>query len=154
MATVASRPGTVCSILRTNPAHVPPSHWIWLAFQLCVGTWGFCRVPVKRRIGTAVLSRAGFVGAGRPRSSSGRPLLEGRGEGLPLDERGRPVLTNPARDRTAVPMRRFTGTRQKPHVPTQSWNASHIQWDGGTCAGFVRSIEQTVPGRDATVAMT
>jgi phospholipase C len=39
-------------------------------------------------------------------------------------------------------------------VPTQSWNASHIQWDGGACGGFVRSVEQTVPGRDARVPMT
>src|SRR5215472_6292940 len=81
-------------------------------------------------------------------------MLGDRGDGLPLDEDGRPTPTNLAGDGTVVGMRRFTGTRQRPHVPTQSWNASHIQWDGGTCGGFVRSIEQTVPGRDATVAMT
>jgi phospholipase C len=39
-------------------------------------------------------------------------------------------------------------------VPTQSWNASHLQYDEGACTGFVRSIEQTLPGRDASVAMT
>jgi len=81
-------------------------------------------------------------------------LLGDRGDGLPLDEHGLPSPTNLAGDGTEVRMRRFTGTRQRQHVPTQSWNASHIQWDGGTCAGFVRSIEQTVPGRDASVAMT
>src|SRR5262252_697423 len=81
-------------------------------------------------------------------------MLAGRGDGLPLDENGLPTPANLAGDGTAVRMRHFTGTRQRPGVPTQSWNASHIQWDGGTCAGFVRSIEQTVPGRDASVAMS
>jgi phospholipase C len=81
-------------------------------------------------------------------------MLAGRGDGLPLDDHGMPTPANPAGDGTAVRMRHFTGTRQKLQVPTQSWNASHLQWDGGTCAGFVRSIEQTVPGRDASVAMT
>src|SRR5713101_3554279 len=78
-------------------------------------------------------------------------MLAGRGDGLPLDERGMPSPVNKAGDGTLVPMRRVTGTRQKPGVPTQSWNAAHIQWDGGTCEGFVRSIEQTLPGRDASV---
>src|SRR5215470_2198217 len=65
-----------------------------------------------------------------------------------------PSPVNKASDGTLVPMRRFTGTRQKAGVPTQSWNATHIQWDEGTCEGFVRSIEQTLPGLDASVAMT
>src|SRR6266704_650420 len=81
-------------------------------------------------------------------------MLRDRGDGLPLDEHGLPAPTNLAGGGTVVGMRRFTSTRQRPQVPTQSWNASHIQWDGGTCAGFVRSIEQTVPGRDASAAMT
>jgi phospholipase C len=81
-------------------------------------------------------------------------MLAGRGDGLPLDERGMPSPVNKAGDGSAVPMRRFAGTRQTPGVPTQSWNAAHIQWDEGTCEGFVRSIEQTLPGKDASVAMT
>jgi phospholipase C len=81
-------------------------------------------------------------------------MLGDRGDGLPLDDRGLPTPTNLAGDGTAVRMRHSTGTRQKPGVPTQSWHANHIQWDGGACAGFVRSIEQTLPGRDASVAMT
>ena len=55
---------------------------------------------------------------------------------------------------TVIRMHRFAGTRQRAAVPTQTWNASHIQWDGGTCAGFVRSVEKTLPGRDASVPMT
>jgi phospholipase C len=81
-------------------------------------------------------------------------MLEGRGDGLQLDSYGMPSATNLAGDGTVVQLRRFAGTRQKSGVPTQSWNASHIQWDQGTCAGFVRSIEQTVPGLDASLAMT
>jgi len=81
-------------------------------------------------------------------------MLADRGDGLPLDDQGKPALVNKAGDGTTVRMQRFTGTRQKPGVPTQSWNASHIQWDRGTCDGFVRSIEQTLPGSDASVAMT
>jgi phospholipase C len=75
-------------------------------------------------------------------------------DGLPLGPDGLPSAVNFAEDGTAVPMRRFTGTRQKVGVPTQSWNASHIQWDQGKCGGFVRSIEQTQPGRDPSIAMT
>src|SRR5215475_8491658 len=81
-------------------------------------------------------------------------MLGGRGDGLPLDENGLPTPANLAGDGTAVRMRHFTGTQQKPHVPTQTWNASHIQWDGGANDGFVRSIEQTLPGQDGSVAMT
>jgi len=81
-------------------------------------------------------------------------MLAGRGDGLPLDDRGMPSPVNKAGDGTAVRMHRFTGTEQMPHVPTQSWNASHIQWGEGACDGFVRSIEQTLPGYDASVAMT
>jgi phospholipase C len=81
-------------------------------------------------------------------------MLAGRGDGLPLGAHGMPSPENKTTNGIAVRMRHFAGTRQKQSVPTQSWNASHIQWDGGTCAGFVRSIEQTLPGRDASVAMT
>jgi phospholipase C len=40
-----------------------------------------------------------------------------------------------------------------PRSPTQSWNASHIQWNDGRCDGFVRSVEITRPKADATVPM-
>ena len=81
-------------------------------------------------------------------------LLTGRGDGLPLDAEGVPSSANPAADGTLVRMHRFAGTRQKPGTPSQSWNASHIQWDQGSSRGFVRSIEQTLPGRDASAPMT
>jgi phospholipase C len=81
-------------------------------------------------------------------------MLDGRGDGLPRDAQGVPSATNKASDGTAIQIRHFEGTRQKAGVPTQTWNASHIQWDEGECDGFVRSIEQTLPGLDTSVAMT
>jgi phospholipase C len=81
-------------------------------------------------------------------------MLDGRGDGLPRDEQNRPSSTNLAVDGSPIRMRHFTGTRQKGGVPTQTWNASHIQWNEGKCDGFVRSIESTLPGLDASAAMT
>jgi len=81
-------------------------------------------------------------------------LQRDQADGLPTGPDGLPSAVNLAEDGSVVPMRPFTGTRQKKGVPTQSWNATHIQWDKGTCSGFVRSIEQTVPGVDPSIAMT
>jgi phospholipase C len=81
-------------------------------------------------------------------------MMTDRGDGFELDETGRPTAANKAGNGDIVRMQHFDGTRQKPGIPTQSWNASHIQWDDGSCSGFVQSIEQTVPGRDAKIAMT
>ncbi|HVC15178.1 MAG TPA: alkaline phosphatase family protein [Acidimicrobiales bacterium] len=77
----------------------------------------------------------------------------GRGDGFALDARGRPSETNPAADGEAVPLVRRP-VRQVPVVPTQSWHASHIQYDGGSNDGFVRSVEETLPGCDARMPMT
>jgi phospholipase C len=81
-------------------------------------------------------------------------MLDGRGDGLPRDAQGEPSSTNKAEDGTVVRMRHFNGTKQKGGIPTQTWNATHIQWGEGRCDGFVQSIERTVPGRDASIAMT
>jgi phospholipase C len=81
-------------------------------------------------------------------------MLTGRGDGFSLAGNGMPTAQNPAADGSAVPLRHFSGTVQRAGVPTQTWNACHIQWANGTNDGFVRSIEQTLPGSDATVAMS
>jgi phospholipase C len=78
--------------------------------------------------------------------------LLGRGEGFTLDGSGQPLASNPDANHVPVKAHRLP-TRQHIGVPTQSWHASHIQFNGGANDGFVRSIEQTVPGKDATVAM-
>ena len=80
-------------------------------------------------------------------------MLAGRGDGLALDGNGHPTATNEALDGSVVPLQHSASTTQVPGVPTQTWSASHIQFDEGACDGFVRSIERTLPGKDATVAM-
>ena len=80
-------------------------------------------------------------------------MLEGRGDGLNLGPDGKPTETNNDANMRAVPLTHFPGTRQVPGLPTQAWSASHIQFNDGACDGFVRSIEQTLPGKDASVAM-
>ena len=77
-----------------------------------------------------------------------------KGEGFPKNANGDPTSTNPDRRGTPVPAHHFSSTVQQRGVPTQSWNASHIQWNDGANDGFVRSIEETVSGnKDASVAM-
>jgi phospholipase C len=82
--------------------------------------------------------------------------LTGRGEGLPLGPDGEPAAANPGADGTEVRAHRLESTAQVPHVPTQSWHASHIQRDGGRNDGFVRSVQATLPGvpaADAAIPM-
>jgi phospholipase C len=80
-------------------------------------------------------------------------MLKGHGCGLPLGADGLPVPVNPAASGPPVGMHPFSGTGQSQEVPTQSWNASHIQYAEGACSGFVRSVEETAPGCDHTVPM-
>jgi phospholipase C len=80
-------------------------------------------------------------------------MLTGRGDGFALGADGKPTESNLAGDGSAVPLWTSSKTTQERGVPTQTWHASHIQRGEGTCDGFVRSIEQTLPGSDARAAM-
>jgi phospholipase C len=80
-------------------------------------------------------------------------MMSGRGDGFPLDSSGAPTLANSAEDGTVVPLKHVAGTGQEDGVPTQTWSASHIQFNGGACNGFVRSVEETLPGKDRSVPM-
>jgi phospholipase C len=82
-------------------------------------------------------------------------MLQGRGDGFTLKADGTPDVANKDLDGTTVAATRAPGTKQVGGVPTQSWNASHIQWNDGPCDGFVRSIEETLPDqrKHADVAM-
>jgi phospholipase C len=80
-------------------------------------------------------------------------MLAGRGDGFSLGPDGQPTETNKNDGGSLVPLAHFDGTVQVSGVPTQAWSASHIQYADGACNGFVRSIEETLPGKDATVAM-
>jgi phospholipase C len=68
--------------------------------------------------------------------------MVGRGDGLPTDH----ALTNPDNQGRPVPTHHLDGTWQPQEIPCQSWLASHMQWNGGACDGFVRSA-QTVAAR-------
>jgi phospholipase C len=80
-------------------------------------------------------------------------MLAGRGDGLTIGPDGKPVETNPAPDGSPVPLRRFDGTAQVSQVPSQSWHASHLQWNEGACDGFVRYVDELTPGLDPAYAM-
>jgi len=79
-------------------------------------------------------------------------MLAGRGEGLAQGPAGAPAAANPRADGSTVGAHRLAATTQVAHVPTQSWHASHLQWNGGRCDGFVHSVEATVPGATAADA--
>lgn len=77
----------------------------------------------------------------------------GHGDGLPADPDGIPTSKNLRFDGSEVRAHRLVSTRQHVDVPSQSWNASHTQFDGGANAGFARSVEQTVAGADPALGM-
>jgi phospholipase C len=76
----------------------------------------------------------------------------GHGEGFTVGPDGKPTAANTGKAGETRSFR-FESTAQHSGVPTQSWNASHLQFADGANDGFVASIEQTVPGGDASVAM-
>jgi phospholipase C len=80
--------------------------------------------------------------------------LAGRGDGLQLGPDGTPDATNTGLNGKPVALHHAPGPVQEHHSPTQSWHASHIQFDGGHCDGFVRSVQVTVPKADAAEPMT
>jgi phospholipase C len=84
-------------------------------------------------------------------------MLPGRGDGLALGPDGRPVAANPRQDGQAVRLRHASSPVQVKYFPTNTWHASHLQYDDGRCDGFVRSVELTISGAtaaDATIPMT
>ena len=47
----------------------------------------------------------------------------------------------------------MSSTVQVANDPTQTWHASHLQYDDGACDGFASSVAETVPGADPGVPM-
>ncbi len=80
-------------------------------------------------------------------------MLAGRGDGLALGPDGAPDAVNLEVGGEPVRLRHAPGPVQEPSSPTQTWHASHIQWDDGRCDGFVRSVEETLPTADAKAPM-
>jgi phospholipase C len=80
-------------------------------------------------------------------------MLAGRGEGFPLGTDGQPSVANAATGGESVSVHHLTSTVQQPETPSQSWHASHLQWAGGSCGGFVASHQTVRPEADPAVAM-
>ena len=55
---------------------------------------------------------------------------------------GRKALANPSAEGGTVAPRHLGSTAQMSGVPSQSWAASHEQWNGGANDGFARSVER------------
>jgi phospholipase C len=77
----------------------------------------------------------------------------GRGDGLPADEHGVVSATNPTSRGVPVAAAPLRSTKQRAGIPTQSWEASHRQWDEGANDGFARAVEVCTPGGDPATAM-
>ena len=80
-------------------------------------------------------------------------MLTGRGEGLPLGPDGAPLAFNELPNGERFPSHHLESTTQVKDNPTQSWHAAHIQYDGGACDGFSRSVASLVPGGDPAIPM-
>jgi phospholipase C len=73
----------------------------------------------------------------------------GHGEGFPSGA----IPVNAKMNGSQVFVHRLSTTVQHSGVPSQTWNASHIQFGDGNNDGFVRSLEETVPDADPRVSM-
>jgi len=71
-------------------------------------------------------------------------MLQGRGEGFLLGPDGKPEVSNPGAGGELVRAHHQPSTVQRPLVPSQSWHATHLQWGGGKCDGFVTSSQMVL----------
>ncbi len=78
-----------------------------------------------------------------------------RGDGFAMQD-GKPVDLHDNRRRNGqqVALRHLDSTVQRVEIPSQSWNASHIQWNGGALDGFPRSVEVVQPQRESEADYT
>ena len=77
----------------------------------------------------------------------------GRGDGLPTDEHGEVQVSNPTTGGDPVSAAHLPSTTQTVGSPTQSWEATHLQWDGGTNTGFARAVESCTRGGTPATAL-
>ncbi len=80
-------------------------------------------------------------------------VLSGRGDGFPVDDEGRPKVTNPDAEGNPVNAHHLPATEQADGVPCQSWHASQLQWNQGKMDGFVISTQAVAPDADPAVGM-
>jgi phospholipase C len=77
----------------------------------------------------------------------------GRGAGFTMNAAGIPVDVNLLPNGQRVSAHHLASTVQISGVPTDTRNASNIQYDNGTCGGFATSVLTTVPGGRPDVPM-
>ncbi len=63
-------------------------------------------------------------------------FLAGRGDGLPDAAAGTPATANALPNGQHVAAYHLASTTQFPGNPSQTWRASHLAYDDGSCAGF------------------
>jgi phospholipase C len=76
-------------------------------------------------------------------------MLRDRGDGFPLGADGEPDVWNAEAGGERVRAYHLASTRQREGIPSQSWHATHHQWQGGSCDGFVTATQQVVDAPDA-----
>jgi len=69
----------------------------------------------------------------------------GRGDGFALDPHGRPTNTNPDREGSLVHAHRLALPGQPSLERCQSWDASHLAWNGGAMDSFVSTCGSEDP---------
>jgi phospholipase C len=80
-------------------------------------------------------------------------MMTGRGDGLLGAVSGTPFAINALPNGQHVAAHHLTDTTQVPGNPTQTWHASHLSYDDGSCAGFAKAIWEVVPGGDPAIPM-
>ncbi len=79
--------------------------------------------------------------------------MTGRGDGLPLGADGLPAAENADKDGKPVRSYHLGSTHQVKDNPSQSWHATHQQWNDGGMDGFVTATQEAQPEADPGVAM-
>ena len=79
-------------------------------------------------------------------------MLQGRGEGFPLDSDGKPDVSNTGAAGEVIRAFQLPSTVQHAGVPSQSWHASYLQHGDGKCDGFVTSAQSALTDADADAA--
>src|SRR4051812_28498340 len=63
----------------------------------------------------------------------------GRADGFTIGADGKPTNSCPDASGASVAAFHMANTCQLQRQPSQAWNATHVQWNGGAMDGFVRS---------------
>ena len=75
-------------------------------------------------------------------------MLQGRGDGFPMDPGGQPGVFNRGADGEIIRAFRLPSPAQRHGVPSQSWQASHLQWGEGRNGGSWPAPGRAVGGHE------